>query len=877
MFSVTSPIGITYAFVSLSVVSTGLKKSLQPLSSMNKLDDHIESTKSKSLSFKENNVKTLLRSLSLDDHHFSKLAKVNSFESSMMIRRSLSFNGSGLKKHGPQSPSGKPLPEPKVIEPKTQGPKSPSTKPLMNRDVAAIKLQKTYKGYRTRRHLADSGVLVNEIWSKCLDFGLLKNSSVSFFDDDKPETVVSRWSRARTQAAKVGKGLSKNEMARKLALQHWLEAIDPRHRYGHNLQFYYAKWLLSESNQPFFYWLDVGEGKEVDLEKCPRTKLLRQCIKYLGPTEREAYEVIVEDGKFMYKLSKTLIDTTGGPNDTGWIFVLSPSMVLYIGMKQKGKFAHSSFLAGGATISAGRLVIRDGFLESVWPYSGHYIPTEENFDVFMSFLEQHHVHFAKKQNLEDVLSATNNFSNENLIAKGALGNVYKGRWYKNLTNVVVQRKPMITDDGVMEEVDKIVDPNLQKQMDTEVLALYKNILYNCLNQECVQRPTMDQIVKELEEVLELQWKHANLEQTTAADEGASSNSLKMDLLYIPLSEIRMATRNFDEAYVVGSGGYEYLTKFKYKKESDIYSFGVVLFEVMSGRLAYDSIYIDENHMGLAPIARKRFNEGTLKELLDPKIFVEDDDQSFTLNRGPNEDSFDAFTKVAYHCLAETQAKRPTMEVVIKELQKALRAHGDTMVLMRFLLRDILLATENFAETYCTGLDTNGMVYKAELNHVHPMNQKICMKVYEDLAYQTLGKRKMESDVYSFGVVLFETFCGRVAYDPVYMAQNDNGLAPIASQCFNDGTIWTIIDPCLKEETSENMFTSKTYSFYIFLSIAYKCSGEPAARPTMEMVIMELERALNIHTNQYFPTSIADEIMEEIRSLVGRDINSMRVS
>ena len=146
---------------------------------------------------------------------------------------------------------------------------------------------------------------------KLLDFAELKRSSISFFDIGKPETAVSRWSRARTRAAKVsfkqfgawlknivqlymvlncwvffwqvGKGLSKVGNAKKLALQHWLEAvslmlkvnlwtkllvlfvacfqscyspkqIDPRHRYGHNLQFYYVKWLHCESRQPFFYW-----------------------------------------------------------------------------------------------------------------------------------------------------------------------------------------------------------------------------------------------------------------------------------------------------------------------------------------------------------------------------------------------------------------------------------------------------------------------------------------------------------------------------------------------------------------------------------------------------------------------------------------------
>ncbi|KAI3751455.1 hypothetical protein L2E82_22542 [Cichorium intybus] len=56
-------------------------------------------------------------------------------------------------------------------------------------------------------------------------------SSISFFDVDKYETATSRWARARTRDAKVGKGLSQNSKARKLRPSPF--QINPRHRYGH--------------------------------------------------------------------------------------------------------------------------------------------------------------------------------------------------------------------------------------------------------------------------------------------------------------------------------------------------------------------------------------------------------------------------------------------------------------------------------------------------------------------------------------------------------------------------------------------------------------------------------------------------------------------
>ncbi|CAI9769492.1 unnamed protein product [Fraxinus pennsylvanica] len=68
--------------------------------------------------------------------------------------------------------------------------------------------------------------------------------------------------------------------------------IDPRHRYGNNLQLYYKLWSKSSTSQHFFFWLDFGDGKEVDLEECPRSKLDQQCVKYFGPVCDQNYITI---------------------------------------------------------------------------------------------------------------------------------------------------------------------------------------------------------------------------------------------------------------------------------------------------------------------------------------------------------------------------------------------------------------------------------------------------------------------------------------------------------------------------------------------------------------------------------------------------------
>ncbi|KAL5669579.1 hypothetical protein ACJX0J_021800, partial [Zea mays] len=215
---------------------------------------------------------------------------------------------------------------------------------------------------------------------QALDYARLEHSTVSFFDEPKPETAASRWNRVSLNASKVGQGLSRDGKALKLAFQHWIEAIDPRHRYGHNLHFYYDEWCKSQAGQPFFYWLDIGEGKDLDLPECPRALLKQQCIRYLGPQEREHYEYIISEGKVIHKQSGEPLDTRR-PKGTKWIFVMSTAKKLYAGKKQRGVFQHSSFLAGGATIAAGRFTAESGVIKSIWAVAAQLNPLHTGLQV----------------------------------------------------------------------------------------------------------------------------------------------------------------------------------------------------------------------------------------------------------------------------------------------------------------------------------------------------------------------------------------------------------------------------------------------------------------------------------------------------------------
>jgi hypothetical protein len=87
--------------------------------------------------------------------------------------------------------------------------------------------------------------------------------------------------------------------------------VDLKHRYGANLRTYHEEWKKSATQENFFYWLDEGEGRFLDVAGCPRERLDRERVRYLSREERLNYLVKIDkDGRLVWAKNGARIDTT---------------------------------------------------------------------------------------------------------------------------------------------------------------------------------------------------------------------------------------------------------------------------------------------------------------------------------------------------------------------------------------------------------------------------------------------------------------------------------------------------------------------------------------------------------------------------------------
>lgn len=102
----------------------------------------------------------------------------------------------------------------------------------------------------------------------------------------------------------------RKKTAKMMDLQYFLEMVDQKHRYGSNLRKYHNYWKMQDTTQNYFYWLDHGDGKDVELPECSRARLDKEQVRYLSREERLNYLVrINEQGLLVWAKNGELVWT----------------------------------------------------------------------------------------------------------------------------------------------------------------------------------------------------------------------------------------------------------------------------------------------------------------------------------------------------------------------------------------------------------------------------------------------------------------------------------------------------------------------------------------------------------------------------------------
>ena len=111
----------------------------------------------------------------------------------------------------------------------------------------------------------------------------------------------------------------------------------------------------------------------------------------------------------------------------------------------------------------------------------------------------------------------------------------------------------------------------------------------------------------------------------------------------------------------GTPGYldpDYHRSFRLTEKSDVYSYGVVLMELMTGMKAVDQRR-EKRDMALAELFVSKLQMGLLDQVVDPLIASDDDDDGGVA----------AVAELAFRCVAVDKDDRPDAKEIVGELRR----------------------------------------------------------------------------------------------------------------------------------------------------------------------------------------------------------------
>ncbi|CAL9013871.1 unnamed protein product [Prunus brigantina] len=283
--------------------------------------------------------------------------------------------------------------------------------------------------------------------------------------------------------------------------------------------------------------------------------------------------------------------------------------------------------------------------------------------------------------LKSILNATNNFSEANKLGEGGFGPVYKGILPEN-QEVAIKRLSKKSGQGheeFMNELNliaKLQHTNLVRLLgccieEEELILIY----------EFMPHRSLDKLLFDPSENAELDWGkrfriiegvaqgvlyihkysrlkiiHRDLKASNVLLDGAMNPKIS-DFGMAKIFEINQSEANTNR--VVGTYGYmspEYARYGHFSEKLDVFSFGVLLLEIVSGK-RNAAFYRFEHSPTLAGWAWELWKEGRGMEVIDASV----------RETSPPDEALKCI-HVGFLCVQEAPADRPTMASVICMLQ-----------------------------------------------------------------------------------------------------------------------------------------------------------------------------------------------------------------
>nr|ANA57339.1 SERK-like protein 2 [Dioscorea oppositifolia] len=338
-------------------------------------------------------------------------------------------------------------------------------------------------------------------------------------------------------------------------------------------------------------------------------------------------------------------------------------------------------IAGGVAAGAALLFAAPAIGFAWWrrrkPQEYFYdVPAEEDPEVHLGQL--------KRFSLRELQVATDTFSNKNILGRGGFGKVYKGRLADGSLVAVKRLKEERTPGGELQfqtEVEMIsmaVHRNLLRlrgfcMTSTERLLVYpfmsNGSVASCLRERTPSQPPLDWPTRRriaLGSARGLSYLHDHCDPKIIHRDVKAANILLDEEFEAVVGDFGLAKlMDYKDTHVttavrgtIGHIAPEYLSTGKSSEKTDVFGYGIMLLELITGQRAFDLARLaNDDDVMLLDWVKGLLKEKKLEQLVDPD-----------LQNGYVEAEVESLIQVALLCTQGSPMDRPKMSEVVRMLE-----------------------------------------------------------------------------------------------------------------------------------------------------------------------------------------------------------------